>query len=76
MIITQKKLCHKSRALRTREAIDSIKAARTNLRDLAIFVVGINTNLRECDLLRITVGQARKKPPVYVVFQKLLKLNS
>ena len=34
-----------------------------NLRDLAIFTLGINTNLRASDLLRITVGQIRHLRP-------------
>lgn len=32
-------------------------------RDLAIFTLGINTNLRASDLLRITVGQVRSLKP-------------
>lgn len=32
-------------------------------RDLAIFVIGINTNLRASDLLRMTVGQVRDLQP-------------
>ena len=32
-------------------------------RDLAIFILGVNTNLRASDLLRITVGQIRHLQP-------------
>jgi integrase len=32
-------------------------------RDLAIFTLGVNTNLRASDLLRITVGQVRRLQP-------------
>lgn len=32
-------------------------------RDLAIFIVGINTNLRASDLLKITIGQIRNLQP-------------
>jgi integrase len=34
-----------------------------NPRDLALFTLGINTNLRASDLLRITVGQVRDLKP-------------
>lgn len=34
-----------------------------NLRDLAIFTTGINTNLRASDILKITVGQVRHLSP-------------
>ncbi len=44
-------------------SLKDIKALKKLLadspRDLALFVVGINTNLRASDLLRITVGQVR-----------------
>jgi integrase len=39
------------------------KLLADNLRDLAIFTLGINTNLRAGDLLRITVGQIRHLRP-------------
>jgi integrase len=39
------------------------KLLSDNLRDLAIFTLGINTNLRAGDLLRITVGQVRHLRP-------------
>jgi len=32
-------------------------------RDLALFTFGINTNLRACDLVRLTVGQVRHLKP-------------
>lgn len=32
-------------------------------RDLAIFILGINTNLRASDLLRVTVGQVKHLEP-------------
>lgn len=35
------------------------KILRDSPRDLCLFVIGINTNLRASDLLRITVGQVR-----------------
>jgi integrase len=35
-----------------------------NARDLALFTVGINTNLRASDLLRLTVGQVRNVKPL------------
>jgi len=39
------------------------KLLADNLRDSAIFTLGINTNLRAGDLLRITVGQVRHLRP-------------
>lgn len=39
------------------EAIKAILA--TNPRDLALFTIGINTNLRASDLVRLTVGQVQ-----------------
>ena len=39
------------------------KLLADNMRDLAIFTLGINTNLRAGDLLRITVGQIRHLRP-------------
>jgi integrase len=41
--------------------IKKLLAARP--RDLAIFTLGINTNLRASDFLRITVGQVRRLQP-------------
>lgn len=32
---------------------------KNNLRDLAIFILGINSNLRACDLLALLVGQVK-----------------
>lgn len=50
--------------IRTQAAIDAIKELLAEKpRDLAIFVTGINTNLRASDLLRITVGQVRVLKP-------------
>ena len=37
-------------------------------RDLALFVVGINTNLRASDLVRITIGQVRGKKAMDEIF--------
>jgi integrase len=46
--------------IRDLKAIKSIKKLLADKpRDLALFVVGINTNLRASDLVRITVGQVR-----------------
>ncbi|MBF0509622.1 MAG: tyrosine-type recombinase/integrase, partial [Deltaproteobacteria bacterium] len=48
--------------------IEDIKAIKRLLadkpRDLALFTVGINTNLRASDLLQITVGQVRGLKPM------------
>jgi integrase len=50
--------------IRKLKDIDSIKKILAdNPRNLAIFVLGINTNLRASDLLRITVGQVRGLKP-------------
>jgi len=47
-------------AIREVKDIKSIKRLLADKpRDLALFVVGINTNLRASDLVRITVGQVR-----------------
>lgn len=43
------------------EAIKSLLAERP--RDYCFFVMGINTNLRASDLLRLTIGQVREKKP-------------
>lgn len=44
--------------------IKTIKAMLANKpRDLALFTIGINTNLRASDLLRITVGQVKDLKP-------------
>jgi len=40
------------------------KLLSDNPRDLALFVVGINTNLRASDLLSITAGQVRNLQPM------------
>ena len=52
--------------------IKHIKAIKRLLadrpRDLALFVTGINTNLRASDLLRITIGQVRGKMPMEEIF--------
>jgi len=46
--------------IRELEDIQTIKRLlRNRPRDLALFTIGINTNLRASDLLRITVGQVR-----------------
>jgi len=44
------------------KAIKKLLAASP--RDLAIFVLGINTNLRASDLVGLTVGQVRGVPPL------------
>lgn len=44
--------------------IRAIKKLLHNPRDLALFVVGINTNLRASDLLSITAGQVRGLQPM------------
>jgi integrase len=50
--------------IRKLKDIDSIKKILAdNPRNLALFVLGINTNLRASDLLRITVGQVRGLKP-------------
>jgi integrase len=50
------------------KSLKDIKAIKRQLsdnpRDLALFVVGINTNLRASDLLRITAGQVRGLKPM------------
>ena len=46
--------------IRKRKNIDTIKKLLADKpRDLALFTIGINTNLRASDLLRIRVGQVR-----------------
>lgn len=46
--------------IRDPAAIEAIKIIlRNNLRDLALFVLAINSNLRACDLLALLVGQLR-----------------
>jgi integrase len=40
------------------------KLLADNPRDLALFVIGINTSLRASDLVRLTVGQLRGKKPM------------
>ena len=46
--------------IRDKKAIATIKKILAGKpRDLALFVVGINTNLRASDLVRLTVGQVR-----------------
>jgi integrase len=50
--------------IRKRKDIDSIKKLISdNVRDSALFTLGINTNLRASDLLRIKVGQVRDLKP-------------
>jgi integrase len=50
--------------IRKRKDIGSIKKILADKpRDLALFTLGINTNLRASDLLRITVGQVRDLKP-------------
>lgn len=46
-------------------AIQQLLASRP--RDLAMFLVGINTNLRASDLVRLTVGQVRLVRPMHDV---------
>lgn len=46
--------------IRSLQAIDKIKRSLSDSpRDLAIFVFGVNTNVRAIDLLTLTVGQVR-----------------
>jgi integrase len=49
------------RKIRDVKAIKAILASKP--RDLALFTLGINTNLRASDLLRITVGMVRDLEP-------------
>lgn len=50
--------------LRKKQHIAAIKKLlRDDARNLAIFTLGINTNLRASDLLRITLGQVRNLQP-------------
>ena len=50
--------------IRKRKDIDSIKKLIAgNARDSALFALGINTNLRASDLLRIRAGQVRDLKP-------------
>jgi integrase len=50
--------------IRKLKDIDSIKKLISdNARDLTLFTIGINTNLRASDLLRIKVGQVRDLKP-------------
>lgn len=44
-----------------------------NPRDLALFTLGVNTNLRASDLLRITAGQVRNLKPMDEIELKELK---
>lgn len=50
------------------KSLKDIKAIKMllarNLRDLALFTIGINTNLRAVDLLKIKVGQVRNLKPL------------
>ncbi len=48
--------------IKTKHAIERIKKdLKSNPRNFALFVIGINTNLRASDLLNIKVGQVRKQ---------------
>ena len=50
--------------IRKRKDIESIKKLLAdNPRDSALFIIGINTNLRASDLLRIRAGQVRDLKP-------------
>jgi integrase len=50
----------KVEAIRTEKDIRLIKKFLVDKpRDLAIFTLGINTNLRASDLLKLTIGQVR-----------------
>jgi integrase len=50
--------------IRKRKDIESIKKLlRDDARNSALFIVGVNTNLRASDLLRIKVGQVRDLKP-------------
>jgi integrase len=51
--------------IRRKKDIDAIKKILANKpRDLALFTIGINTNLRASDLLQITAGMVRHLKPV------------
>jgi len=50
--------------IRTLKDIKAIKRLLNNPRDFALFVVGINTNLRASDLLQILAGQVRHSKPM------------
>jgi integrase len=52
------------REIKDIKAIRKILASASNPRDFALFVVGINTNLRASDLLQITAGQVRHIKPM------------
>ena len=55
--------------IRDQKDIKAIKRLLSDQpRDLALFVVGINTNLRASDLVRITIGQVRGKKPMDEIF--------
>lgn len=55
----------KSDPIRTLEDIARVKELLADQpRNLALFVLGINTNLRACDLRKITVGQVRGLKPM------------
>jgi integrase len=50
--------------IKSEKDIRNIKNFLSNKpRDLAIFILGINTNLRASDLLKITIGQVRHLQP-------------
>ena len=50
------------------KSLDDIKKIKRHLKDnprnLALFVIGINTNLRASDLIRITVGEVKNLKPM------------
>jgi integrase len=57
--------------IRSKRDIATIKKMLTDRpRDLALFTLGINTNLRASDLLRIKVGQVRGLKPGYEITLK------
>jgi hypothetical protein len=50
--------------IRKKKDIEAIKKLLANKpRDLALFTIGINTNLRASDLLQITAGMVRHLKP-------------
>jgi len=67
----------KAEPIRTLKDIKMIKnLLAENPRDLALFVTGININLRVSDLVRLTVGQVRHLHPGDVLFSVREKKTS
>jgi len=67
----------KAEPIRTLKDIKLIKQSLSDCpRNLALFVMGINVNLRACDLLRLTVGQVKHLVPGDVIFSVREKKTS